>query len=432
MSEFTPVRQLEVWRCLGDGRQVAVGRLAQNRQGVFFQYDDAYCQAFHNLAPFQLAFDTRLQAAPRTPHRGLHGLFADSLPDGWGMMLMDRLFRQHGISPHDVTPMDRLAFVGEHGMGALRYYPVSALGAGSDAAPECSLGELGEQARRLFEGQTDTVLATLAQAGSSGGARPKVQVYLSPETPDRASTHPRTGLEPWLVKFTSGTLALGHEEGLCEAAYLTLAQRSGIETPSWKLITPPEGSPALGWLALRRFDCSASSSERGRYHMSSACALLDADFRLPSLDYEDLIKAGQVLCASPAVGRQLFRRALFNLFACNQDDHSKNWAFLLDDEGQWRPSPGYDLTFSPSPYGEHATAFKGYGKAPPLKAVQALADQAGFARWREARETIEEVVTAIGDWDSTAKALGVSAGVRREIQRRLNATLEENRPLWRG
>lgn len=432
MSEFTPVRQLEVRRCLSDGRQVPVGRLAQSRQGVFFQYDDAYCQAFHNLAPFQLAFDTQLHAAPPTPHRGLHGLFADSLPDDWGMMLMDRLFRQRGISPHDVTPMDRLAFVGEHGMGALRYYPVSPLGADSNADPGCSLGDLGEQARRLFEGQTDTVLATLAQAGSSGGARPKVQVYLSPNATDQASTYPREGLEPWLVKFTSGALALGHEEGLCEAAYLTLAQRAGIETPSWKLITPPEHSPALAWLALRRFDCSKTSGQPGRYHMSSACALLDADFRLPSLDYESLIKAGQVLCNSPAVGRELFRRAIFNLFACNQDDHSKNWAFLLDDDGQWHPSPAYDLTFSPSPYGEHATAFNGYGKAPPLKAVQALADQAGFARWSEARHTIEEVVTAIRDWSSAAKELGISPGVRRDIQRRLNATLEENRPLWRG
>ncbi|MYL22320.1 type II toxin-antitoxin system HipA family toxin [Halomonas alkaliantarctica] len=427
MTDFVPVRQLDVHRCLSDGRHVRVGRLAQSRQGVFFQYDDAYCRTYHSLSPFQLAFDTRLHAAPPTPHRGLHGLFADSLPDGWGMMLMDRLFRQHGIAPHDVTALDRLAFVGEYGMGALSYRPVSALGAIVEAAPECSLGELGEQARRLFEGQTDTVLATLAQAGSSGGARPKVQVYLSSDSTDQASTHPREGWEPWLVKFTSGALALGHEEGLCEAAYLTLAQQAGIETPCWKLITPPEDSPARAWLALRRFDCSERS---GRYHMISACGLLDADFRLPSLDYEDLIKAGQVLCGSPAVGRELFRRCIFNLFACNQDDHSKNWAFLLDDEGQWRPTPGYDLTFSPSPYGEHATAFQGHGKGPPLKVVQALADQAGFNRWSEARQAIEEIVAAVSGWNATAKALGVSLQVRRDIQQRLDAVHKVNRPLW--
>ncbi|MDY7117514.1 type II toxin-antitoxin system HipA family toxin [Halomonas sp. SSL-5] len=428
MSDFAPVRQLDVRRRLSDGRQVRVGRLAQNRQGVFFQYDDVYCREHHSLSPFQLSFDTRLHAAPPSPHQGLHGLFADSLPDGWGLMLMDRLFRQHGIPPHAVTAMDRLAFVGEHGMGAISYHPASELVAAGEADHWSRLGELGEQARRLFEGQTDDVLATLAQAGSSGGARPKVQVYLSPGTTDRASTRPRPELEPWLVKFTSSALPLGHEEGLCEAAYLTLAKRAGIETPEWQLITPPADSPALAWLALRRFDCSL----QGRYHMSSACGLLDADFRLPSLDYEDLIKAGQVLCGRPAVGRALFRRAIFNLFACNQDDHSKNWTFLLQDDGQWRLSPAYDMTFSPGPYGEHATAFKGHGKNPPLKVVQALADQAGFTRWSEARQVIEEVVTAINAWDEEARGLGISAGVRREIAQHLDALQKANRALLTG
>lgn len=145
--DFTPIRQLDVRRRLSDGHRVLVGRLAQNRQGVFFQYEDAYCREHHSLSPFQLPFDARLHAAPPAPHKGLHGLFADSLPDGWGLMLMDRLFRQHGIPPHAVTAMDRLAFVGEHGMGALSYHPASAL-IGSDEADHWSrLGELGEQAR---------------------------------------------------------------------------------------------------------------------------------------------------------------------------------------------------------------------------------------------------------------------------------------------
>lgn len=426
MSDVAPVRQLDVQRRLSDGRQVLVGRLAQNRQGAYFQYDDVYQRHYHSLSPFHLPFDTRLHAAPPSPHNGLHGLFADSLPDGWGLMLMDRLFRQHGIPPHAVTPMDRLAFIGEHGMGALSYHPSSERFDADDVDHWSRLSELGEQARRLFDGQTDTVLASLAQAGSSGGARPKVQVYLLPGATEQASTRPRPGLEPWLVKFTSSALALGHEEGLCEAAYLTLAKQAGIETPDWQLITPTESSPSLAWLALRRFDCS----HQGRYHMSSACGLLDADFRLPSLDYEDLIKAGQVLCGSPAVGRALFRRALFNLFACNQDDHSKNWAFLLQDDGQWRLSPGYDLTFSPSPYGEHATAFKGHGKTPPLKVVQALADQAGFTRWSEARQVIKEVVTAVHGWNDAANALGISSRVRKEIAQRLDVIQKANRSLW--
>ncbi|EWH00821.1 HipA N-terminal domain-containing protein [Halomonas sp. BC04] len=204
MTKFVPVRQLEVLRRLSDGRQTLVGRLAQNRQGVFFQYDEAYCRHFHSLSPFRLAFDTRLQGAPRDPHHGLHGLFADSLPDGWGMMLMDRLFRQHGISPHDITPMDRLAFVGEHGMGALSYRPASELVASNEAAPRSNLGELGEQARRLFEGQTDTVLASLAQAGSSGGAQPRCRCISRQVTASRpVPSLPRAGA-------LAGQVHLGH------------------------------------------------------------------------------------------------------------------------------------------------------------------------------------------------------------------------------
>ena len=168
MSDFAPVRQLDVRRRLSDGHQVRVGRLAQNRQGVFFQYDDVYCREHHSLSPFQLSFDTRLQAAPPSPHQGLHGLFADSLPDGWGLMLMDRLFRQHGIPPHAVTSMDRLAFVGEHGMGALSYHPASAL-LDSDGADHWSrLGELGEQARRLSTPETSTPDSPVSQAQGVG------------------------------------------------------------------------------------------------------------------------------------------------------------------------------------------------------------------------------------------------------------------------
>ena len=129
---------------------------------------------------------------------------------------------------------------------------------------------------------------------------------------------------------------------------------------------------------MKRFDCTPDG---GRLHMHSLCGLLDADFRARSMDYEDLIKASQVLCVSPAVGQSQFVRAVFNLFTVNQDDHTRNWAFLQDDAGRWRPSPCYDVTFGPNPRGEHSTAFLGHGAAPPLKAMQQLAGQANYASW---------------------------------------------------
>ena len=347
MTAFTPVRQLTVNRRLATGVTVRVGELAQNRQGVFFEYDADYRRVHRNLSPFLLPFDGSLVQAPARPHGGLHGVFADSLPDGWGMLLMDRVFRRRGVVPSELTAMDRLAYIGERGTGALAYAPVS--GFGPESSDEVDVWELGERARGLFDAESDEVLPALAVAGSSGGARPKAQVYLpDDERRSVASTRPGPGREPWLVKFTSASLPLGHEESLCEAAYLTLAQEADIETAQWRLIRVPPTvrSPAIAWLALRRFDCTPAG---GRLHMHSLCGLLDADFRAPSLDYEDLIKASQVLCESPAVGRSQFVRAVFNLFAVNQDDHTKNWAFLQDDDGGWRPSPAYDRDVQPEP-----------------------------------------------------------------------------------
>ena len=321
MSAFTPIREIEVFRRLSTGARVRAGELAQNREAVFFQYDAGYLRRYPGLSPFALPFDGALHRAPATPHRGLHGVFADSLPDGWGMLLMDRVFRRHGILPNQLTAMDRLAYVGGRGMGALEYAPVSSYA--PDSGTDVELVELGEQARALF-------------------------------------------------------------------------------------------------------DCSPAG---GRYHMHSPCGLLDADFRAPSMDYEDLIKAGQILCESPAAGQSQFARAVFNLFALNQDDHSRNWAFLQDDDGQWRPSPFYDVTFSPSPHGEHATAFVGHGSQPPLKTVKHLARQANFRGWRQAREVIARVVDAIGEWHAVASDQGIGAATRALIGKRLSQAYRQNKVL---
>ena len=423
---FDPVRRLAVHRVFAMGDRRLVGELARNRQGVFFQYDGDYLSSSPDLSPFTLAFDGSLQQAKAEPHDGLHGLFADSLPDGWGRLVMDRVHRRHGVLANELTPMDRLSYVGDRGLGALQFSPRSPLG--PESPNEVDLADLGERARALFEGDSAEVSPALAATGSSGGARPKALVYLPAAGGGGASARPGEGLEPWLVKFTSASLPLGHEESLCEAAYLTLASEAGIETPEWRLIPAPtrRRSSAIASLAVKRFDCTPDG---GRLHMHSLCGLLDADHRTPSMDYEDLIKASQVLCASPAVGQSQFVRAVFNLFAVNQDDHTRNWAFLQDDGGRWRPSPCYDVTFSPSPHGEHSTAFLGHGAAPPLKAMQQLAGQANYASWTHAREVIEKVVDVIQRWPSVAAHLDVGADTTRLITARLERVRVANRSL---
>ena len=432
---FKSIQKLNVGRTLTTGEIVSVGVLAQNHQGVFFQYNENYISKFDNLSPFTLQADERLQQAPKEPHQGIHGVFGDSLPDGWGLLLQDRVFRQQGILPAQVTAMDRLAFVGQQGMGALSFTPVSELSL--DRHSDIDLETLGLEAQTLFDqslsdeldGSTQQVLVTLAAVSSSGGARPKAQIYMPAGDATQCRTYAQPGDEAWLVKFTSKNLALGHEEGLCEAVYLQMAEQAKCQPPIWQLIEAPASSGAKAWLALKRFDYLPAQDKAGRLHMHSACGLLDADFRSPSLDYSDLIKASRQLCKSPAAGQLQFRRAIFNLFAANQDDHSKNWGFLQADDGSWQFAPFYDVTFSPHPFNEHATAFAGYGKAPPLKVMQKLAVSAGFATWKEAQQCIQEVVDAISQFKYLAEQYTISKTTILAIEKTLAERKQENAAL---
>ena len=266
MTPYEATRRLAVSRTLGDGRKVAVGTLAQNRDGVYFAYEAAYLQQHGNLSPYQLRADGSVQLAARNLPHGLHGVFADCLPDGWGMLLQDRHFRQQGILPAHVTALDRLAFIGDRGMGALGFEPLWQ----PQAPPENrDYGALGLAAQAVFDGQTEDVLQELIRVGSSGGARPKAQIWMAPDEPRHCRTVAQPGDEAWLVKYTSRHLPpLGHEEGLCEAAYLQLAERAGLQPCAWRLLDAPAKSGAKRWLA--RFGTTLINKRSATYRAHKA------------------------------------------------------------------------------------------------------------------------------------------------------------------
>lgn len=428
--DFKPVQKLTVMRTLSTGEETEAGTLVQNRTGVFFQYHSDYLNRFGNSSPLNLKDSTELQRAPGTPHDGLHGLFSDSLPDGWGRLLQDRVFRQQGIALHNITAMDRLAFVGHRGMGALSYHPRA------DYQPEndelIDLVTLGQDAQAVFEGETEHVLSALVAAGSSGGARPKAQLYFRPGNFSACSTSDTPGSEAWLVKFTSSSLPLGHDEGLCEAVYLDLAGQAGLEPPEWRLIDTGIRGGAKAWLAVKRFDRTDNGADKrpGKLLMHSVCGLLDADFRIPSLDYDDLIRLNRMLCRSVSAGQRQFRRAVFNLLAANQDDHTKNWSFLQSDDGQWQAAPFYDVTYNPNRMNEHTTAFGGHGRTPPPDTMRHLAELAGFDNWETARQAIDEIADVVSGFPALAKDIGVSPQIRREIENTLTQRRKDNQRLF--
>lgn len=420
MASFQPTRHLTVYRTLLNGNKVRAGQLAENTQGIFFAYEADYLNDYPNLSPFKLDKTTEPQLAPQQPHTGLHGVFADSLPDGWGMLLQDCFFESHWQNLYQISPLDRLALVGERGIGALSFEPSINENEGGSVS---TLLALGENAQQIFEGQTDEVLAELRRAGSSGGARPKAQIFMSSNNPTVCRTAADPNDEGWIVKFTTQSLPLKHEEGLLEAVYLKMAEQAQLQPVEWQLLSQDR----FDWLAVKRFDYVAETA--GRIHTHTLCGLLDASYRMPSMDYANLIKATKILCQSRLASQLQFQRGIFNLFAINQDDHTKNWSFVQDEQGNWLPSPAYDLTYSPLRHGEHSMAFGQYGKAPPLKVIQSLAEIAGFDNWHTAKMAIEEVVQAVGNFTNFAKDFPISSKTIQQIQQHLNQVWVENRKL---
>lgn len=382
-----------------------VGRLAIRERQIYFEYDADFIASGLNLSPFHLPLKSDVQQGEVGLFDGLPGVFDDSLPDGWGRSLLDRQLRRQDIDPGTLTPLDRLTYVGRRGMGALVYEPDYSSVTEQD---QWNLDRLAEASAKTLTGDADVLIdALLALNGSSSGARPKVMVGVSQDRQTIVTgvdTLP-TGFEHWLVKFPA---ALDRKDiGAVEYAYSRMAQRAGLEVMPTHLFPAKRGA---GYFAVQRFDRRGNE----RTHMHTACGLLNADFRLPSLDYKDLLAAAWLLTKDQREVEKLYRLAVFNVMAHNRDDHSKNFSFLMDEQGQWRVSPVYDLTFSSGPGGEHSTTIMGEGRTPQRSHLLELA-KAVSLKPAHAAELIEQVIEAVKLWPTLAEEAGVSKTTRQQI-----------------
>lgn len=406
---FTPVSQIQIGLNFGKDRQ-PVGRLALRDRQIFFEYDADFLAKGLDVSPFRLPLKPGIQTFDRSLFEGLPGLFNDSLPDGWGRLLFDRAMRAKGFLPEHLSPLDRLAHVGHSGMGALTYEP------DFSEAPEheqIDLDWLASQSADVLEGQADDVLAELlALNGSSAGARPKALIGF-----DRKQSRIVHGAgvldadyEPWLVKFAN--TQDGPDAGAIEFVYAEMARLAGIDMTETYLFSAKHGA---GYFATKRFDRSRAT----RLHMHTACGLLHSDFRTPSLDYQDLIELTALLTRDVRETEKMFRLAVFNVLAHNRDDHSKNFSFLMNERGEWRLSPAYDLTFSSGPGGEQSTMVMGEGKAPNVKHLRALGTEAGI-KMTIVDNIIAQAFAALSEWETLAKDFKVQMSNIRLIGKRMS------------
>ena len=388
--------ELEVQWC--GARPAHVGTLYQDRSGtVFFEYANAWRDGPRELSPVYLPNSTRGAVSTPTPGFGpLHGLFQDVLPDWWGERLMRWHFESQGIPWSRVTTLRKLACQGSRKMGALAFHPAL----DEDDFNDTMVAELDllvDAARHLLRGEPAEVLDALTFGGMSpGGAQPKAAIAISDDFSEiRLDDPPSAGFGAWLIKFDVDPAL---HEGRIEAAYAYMAREAGIEVPESRLL---ESDGACHFLS-RRFDRPAGGS---RLHLHSFSGLTHTPLR-DGIEYGDLLELTRSLTKDQRCVEEMFRRAVFNVVASNDDDHGRNHAFLMDDDGRWHPAPAYDLTLATYPLASGFRAGRVNGKAADItrRDLIRLADEHDIGN---ASATIGRVIDTVSRWMDHASARGI-------------------------
>jgi serine/threonine-protein kinase HipA len=406
----TPVALLAVW--FEDDVRLRVGRLATRDRRILFEYDPAFIASGIDISPFELPLKPGVLEGPPGLFEGLFGVFADSLPDGWGRLLLDRAIERQGVGRGQLGPLDRLALVGRNGMGALSYEPDFSGGFANLSGDEISLDRIASESQIVLAGDTEEIFDELLRLnGSSGGARPKIVVQV--DAARRQIIHGEgplaPGYEHWMIKFASSQDA--RDVGAIEYAYSLMAETAGVEVPPTHLFRTQSGR----YFGVRRFDRDGDR----RIHMHSLAGLIHADYRHPTLDYDTYLKAVMLLTRNMVEVEKAYSLACLNVLAHNRDDHARNFSFLLGTDRRWILSPAYDLTFSHGPNGEQSTLLLGEGKAPGVPGLTELGRKHGI---RHAPQILDRARSAVTQWMGFSQRAGVTRKSAVQIARTLGVT----------
>ena len=371
------------------GIRQEVGMLLQDKQRIFFEYSPDFLKSGIELSPFKLPLKAGVFEEKSHIFDGLFGLFNDSLPDGWGCLLLDRKLRKLGKSYAEITPLDRLSLIGANPMGALEYEPAAG---DSDLYGDIELDSLSGEVDRILDGEESLVLDELLKLnGSSGGARPKIVARVSSDRKQiiHGGKSVPDGFTPWIIKFSEK-----HDpqnSGELEYRYSLAAKAAGITMPETHLFPLKDGRGCFG---VQRFDRTL----KGKVHTHTACGLLHASHRFASLDYENLLKLTWILTRNHADVVEMVRRMIFNIKSGNKDDHSKNFSFLLNSRYQWQLAPAYDLTPSAGINGEQTCMVNGKGCDITDADLIKTAATANVSEV-EAKALIDQITTALREYN---------------------------------
>lgn len=425
----TPVIEVRAW-----GKPV--GALAPDPKLGFyvFAYQPSWRSTGIELAPLTMPFEDRRETfvfpnLPEATFYRLPGMLADALPDAFGNALIDAWMAARGITKDQVTALDRLAYMGKRGLGALEFKP--AHGSQKESAAPLAMKSLVEEARKLVEGDvsveahSQAALANIIRVGTSaGGARAKAVIAWNSRTGQIRSGQfdAAEGFTHWILKFDGvgkdAELGTGADYGRIEYAYNKMATQAGIRMSQCHLLE----ENGRAHFMTRRFDREVVKGRTIKHHVQTLCALNHLDFRQRGTHaYAQLFMVvAQLGLGDDAIG-QTFRRMTFNVMARNCDDHTKNFGFLLRQGGNWELAPAYDVTHAYNPRGEwtyqHLMSVNGKFREITRADLLAEADRFGV---RQANDLIADVREAIENWPSHAQEAGLSQPTSRRVSADFN------------
>lgn len=386
--------------------EIELGELVSDGRNIYFKYYIDFISKGIEISPLKLKLNNEINKADALPFDGLFGVFADSLPDGWGKLLLDRTLTAKGIDISNITMLDRLAFVGGSGIGALTYKPE--INDEKQKLFGLELDEIAMASNQILTGASSEILDELyLLGGSSGGARPKILVGYNPNTEHIIGLTKKlpVGYEHWLIKFPSSSD--WQDIANIEYAYSKMAIDAGIIMSECKLFKGKSGKVYFG---TKRFDRIGNN----RLHMHSAAGIMHDNFRLSNLDYGHIMDCAFKLERDVQAYEKVLRIAAFNVFAHNRDDHSKNISFLMDEFGNWKLAPAYDLTFSSSSHGMHSTMASGESANPTKKHLMELVS---YFKIKNGEKIIDQVQATVYKWSTYAKQCKVSTFSKNRIEK---------------
>ena len=414
-----------------------VGAIAWNSDTGLgsFEYDSSFLKNNWNLSPIKMPIEnanrrifTFSELRDIKTFRGLPGLLADVLPDKYGNALINTWLTRNGRASDSLNPVETLCFIGQRGMGALEFEPVTQKTPNKSSKIE--INSLVEVAEKILAGRKDfsatlepdeekALLDILKIGTSAGGARAKAVIAYNPKTKEVRSGQADApkGFEHWLIKFdgvTDKQFGASSGYGRVEMAYYLMAKDAGIEMTECQLLE----ENGRAHFMTRRFD---RLDGKDKLHVQSFCAMQHYDFNEVNLySYEQLFETMRMLGLPYPQAEQLYRRMVFNVLARNCDDHTKNFMFIMDKTGIWGISPAYDVCHAYRPNSEwvsqHALSINGkrnhINKADLLEVAKQM-------NVKKAEAIIKQIAEVVINWDNYADKVQVDKKLKQAIQKTL-------------